>query len=139
MSHTPTPARLPDWQTRFAALCAQRRHQPFVWGVNDCCLWAADAVHAITGHDFAQDWRGQYDDAASAARVLHRLGGVGAIASAALGAPVPLSRATVGDVVLVQQDGRRALAVCNGAASLATGPAGLIAIGLDAALSAWKV
>lgn len=135
----PHLARLPDWQARFAALCDARRSTPFAWGSHDCCLWAADCVQAITGHDFAAPYRGRYDDAKGAAELLVRDGGVGAIASAALGAPVPVSLATVGDVVLVQQEGRKALAVCNGSAALATGPHGLVSIGMDAALAAWKV
>lgn len=131
--------RLPDWQARFAELCEERRSTPFAWGSHDCCLWAADCVQAITGNDFAASYRGRYDDAKGAAELLVHAGGVGAIASAALGAPVPVSRATVGDVVLVQQEGRKALAACNGSAALATGPHGLVSIGMDAALAAWKV
>lgn len=134
-----TTPRLPDWQTRLAALCEARQATPFAWGVHDCCLWAADAVQAVTGRDLAAPWRGTYADEKAAARLLHRLGGVGAIASAALGAPVPVSRAAVGDVVLVHQDGRKALAVCNGSVALATGPAGLVLLGIDWALAAWKV
>lgn len=133
------PDRRPDWQARFAALCAERQDAPFVWGTHDCCLWAADAVQAITGLDFAAQHRGQYRDAESAARLLHRLGGVGAIASAALGAPVPVAFAAVGDVLLVLQEGRNALAVCNGDSALGPGPQGLAVLGMDAALAAWKV
>lgn len=131
--------RLHDWQARLATLVDERRNIAFAWGVNDCCLWAADAVLAMTGKDFAAPFRGEYGTDREAAELVHRLGGVGAIASQALGAPVPAAMAAVGDVVLVVQDGRKALAICNGTTALTTGPHGLIPIGMDAALAAWKV
>lgn len=134
-----TSARLPDWQTRLAALCADRQAAPFVWGEHDCCLWAADAVQALTGLDFASAWRGSYATAAEAARLLADLGGVRAIASAALGEPVPAAFAAVGDVVLIEQGGRELLAVCNGGTALCVGPDGLAPMGMEAALAAWKV
>lgn len=131
--------RLPNWQTRFAALCAGRQAAPFAWGKHDCCLWAADAVQAITGLDFAAAWRGTYTTAADAARLLGGLGGVRAIASAALGEPVPVAFAAVGDVVVIEQDGRELLAVCNGGTALCVGPDGLAPVGMEAALAVWKV
>lgn len=139
MSAAPKLQRLPDWQARFAALCEARRTAPFAWGTHDCCLWAADAVQALTGRDFAASYRGRYDDAKGAADLLVHDGGVGAIASAALGAPVPVALAAVGDVVLVQQGGRKALAVCNSSVALAVGPHGLVPVGMESALAAWKV
>lgn len=65
--------RLPDWRERLAAFIARRRTQPFVWGASDCCLLAADAALAITGHDYAAPLRG-YDSAFGAARRLLELG-----------------------------------------------------------------
>lgn len=140
MSHAVASiARLPTWQTRWALLCIERSVRPFEWGAHDCCLWAADAVLAITGHDFAEGMRGRYASAADAARIMSGLGGLRAIASAALGEPGPVALATVGDVVLIKNAGRELLAVCNGSVALATGARGLEPVGMDAALSAWKV
>jgi len=138
-AQTLPPTRLPNWQTRLAALCAERQAAPFVWGTHDCCLWAADAVQALAGVDFASAWRGTYTSAAGAARLLAELGGVRAIASAALGDPVPVAFAAVGDVVLIEQDGRELLAVCNGGTALCVGPDGLAPVGMEAALAVWKV
>ena len=41
------PVQLPrraDWPERLAAFIEARRRQRFVWGANDCVLFAADAV-----------------------------------------------------------------------------------------------
>ena len=56
--------RPPDHDTRQAAdaLIAERRLMPFARGTNDCCMFAADAVLAMTGRDLAADWRGTYSD-----------------------------------------------------------------------------
>ena len=133
------PTRLPDWQTRLECLCADRMAAPFVWGQQDCCLWAADAVQALTGQDPAAHLRGQYDTAEGAARLLRELGGVRAVATTALGPAVPVLRAAVGDVVLIHNAGRDLLGVCIGTAVLAPGPAGLGAVPLMSAQAAWKV
>lgn len=133
------PSRLPDWQARYAALCAVRAAIPFEWGQHDCCLWAADAVQAMTGFDFAAAHRGTYADAAGAARLLHSLGGLRGLACAALGHAIDPRLAAVGDVVLLQHGGRELLAVCNGADAMAPGSMGLQVVGMDAALAAWRV
>lgn len=124
---------------RYAKLCAERRAMPFAWGSHDCCLWAADVVQALTGQDFAAPYRGTYEDATGAARLIKRLGGLREIACAALGDAIGPRLASVGDVVLISHGGRELLAVCNGMEAIAPGPDGLVAVGMDAALAAWRV
>ena len=50
--------RYSDWPERLAKFIANTRQKPFVWGENDCCLFAMDCVEAITGHDLAEPYRG---------------------------------------------------------------------------------
>jgi len=47
----------------------------FTWGVHDCCLFAADAVLALTGTDIAEEFRGKYTDDASALALIHSVTG----------------------------------------------------------------
>lgn len=68
-----TVIRRQDWRTRFAELVVARRDLPTVWGERDCCLFAADAVKAMTDVDFAESLRG-YRTAKGAARALRRAG-----------------------------------------------------------------
>ncbi|MDP1686889.1 hypothetical protein [Hydrogenophaga sp.] len=131
--------RLLTWPTRYAELCSERITAPFEWGVNDCCLWAADCVEALTGVDYAAAWRGTYSAAAGAARLMDELGGVRAIATGALGDAVSPLLAGVGDLVLIEQGGREMLGVCNGAEALVVGPAGLEAVSMPSARAAWRV
>src|SRR5258708_4686376 len=62
--------RLEDWVVRLEAFIKERTAQPFKWGSQDCCLFAADAIEAITGVDLAADFRGKYSGAETAKAVL---------------------------------------------------------------------
>lgn len=137
----PVRHRLPDWQPRLEAFLAQRRTQPFAWGLNDCCTFAADCVQAITGQDPAPPGLRAHRTAKQAYRAIKRHGGVAAIARAAMGAPVPAALACVGDVVMVAAGagGREALAVCNGSTVMLPTSRGLASMALADAFCAWRV
>ena len=108
-------------------LCSRLR-TPFEWGVFDCCLFAADAVQAVTGVDLAERYRG-YHGARQGLRTLDRAGGVGLIATRALGFPQRLDVARPGDLVLVPADkrDREALAVVvSGDVATLPGAVGLV-------------
>jgi hypothetical protein len=131
--------RYQDWQIRFEAFIAQRRAAPFAWGQNDCALFAADCVRAITGQDPAPPGLRLHKTKKQALRALERHGGLHSIATRALGQPVPASQAGVGDVVLVKVGRRDALAVCNGGTAFGPSARGLVAVGMDTATLAWRV
>ena len=119
------------------ALIAERRLMPFARGTNDCCMFAADAVLAMTGRDLAADWRGTYSDDRGALRLIQQLGGLAEIGAMA-GDPIPPLCADVGDVGLVEVEGVEALAVCVGAVWLAPMAQGLGAARLEDARMAWR-
>ena len=131
--------RLPDWQTRMEAFVRTRARQPFAWGSNDCAIFAADCVQAITGQDPAPAGLRQHRTAKQACRAIARHGGLDAIATLALGAPMPPALAQVGDVVLVRAAKRDALAICNGATALAPSAIGLVAVPMAEARLGWRV
>lgn len=131
--------RLPDWQDRLTALVAHAHRQPFAWGTHDCCLWAADAVLALTGRDPAADLRGRYADATGAMRALRAMGGLlgaGRRAGIALAGP---GHARDGDVALVSDGRRPMLAVHAGAVWLVAATGGLHALPVSAARVTWGV
>jgi len=131
--------RVDNWVLRYAEFMSERQSAPFVWGSNDCCLFAADCVQAITGTDLAAAWRGQYSSALQAARFLEEGGGLEAVATQALGTPVLPSYASVGDVVLFENAGRLLLGICNGELAFGPGAAGVEPLDMSTALKAWKV
>ncbi|MCR5864645.1 DUF6950 family protein [Aquincola sp. J276] len=134
--------RLRDWQGRLGACLAERWARPFEWGVQDCCLFAADCVAAVTGEDPAADLRGQYASAVAALRLQQALGGPEAIAASRLGAEVPVLMAQVGDVGItdgVEGNDLPALVVCGGAHWIGPGAAGLVAVPVGSVRKAWRV
>lgn len=127
-----------DWQLRLAEFAKERASMPFEWGRNDCCLFTVDAVAAITGVDHAARFRG-YSTALAAARVVEEQGGVRQLAIDAWGPSVAPAFATVGDVVLMQNEGRELLAICNGTNAIGPGPERMDVMDMSNALAAWKI
>lgn len=125
-----TMHRLNDWQLRFEAFIASRLGAPFAWGSNDCAVFAADCVQAITGQDPAPAGLRAHSTEKQALRALKRHGGVAGIATAVLGQPVPVSQANVGDVVLCKAGRRDMLAICNGSTAFAPSARGLVSVPL---------
>ena len=131
------PARLPDWQERLDALISARRDQPFAWGENDCCTFAASAVEAVTGHDLADGLRG-HRSVQEAAEVLRKHGGVVGLATARLGPAIAPALAQVGDVGMATLNGRDTLVICAGSGWVGPGSAGLVFVEHAAASHAWR-
>lgn len=130
--------RLSGWQQRLEAFVRERRATPFAWGRNDCCSFAADAVQVQTGAAVLPHLRG-YSTARAALRTVAQHGGLRALACAALGPEISPAFAGVGDVVLVRAGKREVLTVCNGAVALGPGSSGIEAIGMEAAVAAWRI
>ena len=67
-------ARLPDWERRLGEYLSAPGRDLFMWGVNDCALFAAGAVEAITGAHPAPEFLGVYDSQRGVAEALRELG-----------------------------------------------------------------
>lgn len=133
----PTPRRrLADWQLRYAACLRARQGVPFAWGAQDCAQLAAAVVHACTGHVVVLP---AYNSGRQGMRRLRGLGGLRAGVCAVLGPCIAPNLARTGDLLLIQSGRRHALAVCNGAAAIGPGPAGLVAVSMRHAVAAWRV
>lgn len=130
--------RLRDWQSRLAALLAEREARPFVWGEHDCGLFVADACVALTGHDPVADLRGRYRSAAGAARLLKPLGGVPGLARQRFGAEILPSLAQPGDVGLMLAEERPTLMLCLGAQWAGPGEQGLQRVAAALITQAWR-
>jgi hypothetical protein len=73
-----------NWREQhFHNFILENAHKPFVWGENDCCLFPANAIQAISGVDLADDFRGRYRDEASAFALIKSLTGGSSVADAA--------------------------------------------------------
>lgn len=132
-----TVQRFRDWQSRIAAFVQSRERAPFAWGDHDCALFVCDAIKEISGHDPASDVRG-YKNERGAARVVKKLGGMRTIGASRFGMEIHPMQAQVGDVGLIEIDGRESFALCGGAVWLAPGLNGLERLGINVAVMAWR-
>lgn len=130
--------RLPDWQLRLAEFSQARVSMSFDWGSNDCCTFTADAVKALTGRDLRAAFPA-YSGEVGALRAIAAGGGLRQLATDLLGDPMSPKMAAVGDVVLVINAEREMLGICNGTGVLAPGVAGMIVVGMDTAIAAWRI
>lgn len=130
--------RLEDWPERLASVVEARLCEPFAWGTNDCCMFAADCVEAMTGVDLLTKLRGTYDDEFGAARALEAYGGI-ANACDVLLERIDPATAKRGDLMLFEIDGRATLTVCAGECACGPGKEGLAFLPSLSAEAAWKV
>lgn len=138
--------RITDWPGALAAFIDDRMYRPFAWGRNDCVLFAADAVLAITGHDFAAKSNRLYRTAQGAVAVLRRLGvvDVAALAEKALSGPQRVAATRVsfarrGDVGLTELDGRKMLAIAGSGIWMGPGGDGMAFVKPERILRAWAI
>jgi hypothetical protein len=141
-----SPPRRSNWPAALALFVEEKRCEKFVWGVNDCCGFAADWVAICTGVDPCAAWRGKYRDAAGAARLIRRGGGLEALVDRALAAhgwaQIARPMARRGDVVSIAT-GRSArgvaAGVCIGADAVFPGPDCVSFRAMDECRLAWRI
>ena len=66
--------RISAWEDALANYITTKRHEPFEYGVNDCCMFAAGAFEAITGEDPMPEFRGKYDSLKTSLKVIKDIG-----------------------------------------------------------------
>lgn len=131
--------RVHDWPEQLNDVIDAARKTPFEWGRHDCCLFAADAVQAITGVDHAADYRGAYKTARGAKRALRKRG-FDHIEQPldALFLRVDCRLAGRGDLVVTEADGL-AVGIHLGSALAFVSQDGLEFLPVNRALMAWRV
>jgi len=131
-----------DRYTALAQFLRESQNRPFAWGEWDCCLFAADAVQAQTGIDYAADYRDSYTTASGALRALKRHGHntIRDAISAQLGEPLPAALCQRGDVVLVEvNDGELAAGILYAGCVCVLRDTGIDTVNLNAARIGWRV
>lgn len=132
--------RQPDWQSRLTAYLAASAQKEFQEGAHDCALFAAGAVAAITGHDYAAVYRGRYTTTRGGLRVLRRDGFADHVALAASHlAEKPIARANPGDLAVLETDEGPALGVVQGEGIFVLRQNGMALVPLTAAFQAFEV
>ncbi len=144
------PKRFPTWLTQESnQFFLESQNKPFKWGEWDCCLFAANAILALTKTDIADDFRGKYTDEASAFALIKTVTGGTTVADAAAYCATkhgltewkyPL-QAQRGDLVVVQNGGNLIAGVVDlsGKYVAALGETGILRISIRNIKRAWQV
>jgi len=138
-----------SWESDLHNFLEARRPMPFAWGQNDCALFAADAVAAVTGDDPGAAWRGTYATQTEAEALIEKSCGAPGLAAFAAWltaqhamAERPVLMAQRGDVVLlVNPDGSESLGIVglNGLHALFVTETGLRRTRVRNCTKSWKV
>lgn len=131
-----------------------QRSAPFAWGTNDCCMFAANAVRAMTGADIAEDFRDKYLDQDAAFMLIKAVTGGESVADAIAhcatkhglqerlsvdGQPQPLM-AQRGDLVAVSNGDTTIAGVVDlsGRYVACMGETGIVPLRLKSVVRAWR-
>jgi len=133
-----------NWPEKLHAFIEARRAMPFKWGKNDCCLFACDAVIEMTGIDLAAEYRGKYNSALGAYRLINHHGGVvGAFKRACAPAgieEVDVKFAQTGDVVAIDSGKHgMALGICLSHLSVFASSQGAVFLPPSRWLNVWRI
>lgn len=142
--------RHPQWRSRLEQLIDRVERDAFSFGTADCGPnWAGLAVEAVLGIDPAARYRGAYDSAVGALRIM-RDGGygdlaqmVGALLEEAIGVPCEIhpSAARLGDLMAIPDESPFGylLGICNGERVLVRRADGKGSLDRGAATRAWRL
>lgn len=132
--------RVRGWQARLIDYLGGAARTPFADGQHDCALFAAGAVAAMTGHDYAAPYRGRYTTIRGGLRILRRDGFADHVALAAAHLPEkPVARANPGDLAVIDTLDGPALGVVQGEGIFVLGQNGMALVPLLSAIQVLEV
>ena len=134
-----------DWQTELAGFLEKASKKKFRWASHDCCMFACNAVRAITGVDLARGYRTRYRTWEDADAVLEQGGGVERISEDVARRngliEIPILFARRGDVILFETEMGKTLGIVgmDGKHIVSAGLKGLGWFPVRQGLKAWRV
>ena len=133
--------RQQDWPEKMAATIEAKRKRPFAWGKNDCALFCADIVLAMTGIDCGAPFRGSYDSEIGAAKALIKagVGNLDLLMRGMFGDPLPAVLVGRGDIASFDIGNGRTYGICIGEKIAAPGETGLEFVEMQHCDYGWRV
>ena len=135
--------RLESWPFELTRFIEERRFAPFVWGENDCCLFAADWILRCTGVDLAATFRGTYCTPLAASRLIEENGGMenffATYAEPAGSKKISSAQAWRGDVAIRDCGRGDCLGVVVGSQAAFVSESGLVFYRLDSTVRCWRI
>jgi hypothetical protein len=134
-------SRLENWPRFLSETLTEKATQDFVWGENDCCLFVADVLLAITGIDYGAALRGTYSTEAEALAIVQEHGDIEGFLDYILGAENQIRTGMVGrgDVVVTTQGSCGIIDDTGRRIALYAKDKGLVRVSKAQALYAWRI
>lgn len=130
--------RRENWLEKMWSTIEQHQSTTFVWGENDCCLFAAKVVDAMCDSEFEKQLKEKYSDQDSAIRYIVEEGGMEIAVSNYLGES-KTGRAQRGDVVLFEGALGETLGICVGSTIAAVSDSGVIYMPRSITICYWTI
>ena len=119
--------RLIGWEESLLDVIALHERAPFVYGGSDCFSMCMDDVVALIGNEPWGEFRGKYDSAMGAAKILLSQGFKSLEdAFAAKFERVPNARARRGDLGIVESNGEKIGVIVLGQTVVGKSPSGVV-------------
>ncbi|WP_157971182.1 DUF6950 family protein [Pseudogemmobacter bohemicus] len=132
--------RLQDWRSKFQKMLAEKENQPFAYGKNDCALFGADVVFALTGNDPALKYRGKYRSLSGGLKLIKKDGFKNQIDYVVLNfKEIPPAFSGIGDIGIANYNGQDCVVAIAGTFAVAVGEFGLVRIDLETVNKFYKV
>lgn len=121
---------------------------PFIWGENDCALFACDCAREIIGVDLAYHFRGKYTSEYEAYELLYGFAGGGILETAHKIAnefdikTITTGFAVRGDIGFIAKEETGlsdCLAVCAGVSWFTPGDKGLVSFNKKSVTTSWRI
>jgi len=110
-----------NWKKELIKYLEQCHRKEFSYGLIDCCTFTADAVKAMTGVDFMEEFRGQYKTKQEALSAIKNIGS-GTLLKTMKDKFGPfVNRGLFGDVAYMWGKDGPTLGICLGAESVFIG------------------
>ena len=132
-----------DWPTLLSNFISSHHSKEFKYGEHDCCLYACDAVLAMTGVDIAEEFRGYDKD--TLPKILKESKGVAGIATKITKkfnlATIPPSFAQRGDLAYLKDaSGQAVIGIVSMRGDVyVASELGVVAFPIDQCIRAWRV
>lgn len=135
-----TLKRVEGWDINLVTVTNAMSSRPHIWGDNDCAIFAANAIEAMTGADLMAKIRGRYSTAIGAARVIKN-DGFESLADyvSSLLPEISLHDAKRGDLIMCDGPQGEFLAIKERRYAIGPGVLGVEAVRKSQFRKAWKV
>lgn len=130
--------RYADWDQRLLEFFDRMKNEPHAYGSNDCALFGANAVQAMTGNDLAAGIRGTYSTEMGAAKIITPYGGLFGFIDTKLPRD-ELAFCQRGDLVGIDGELGPFIAVAFGTVAISVHDHGTTHVPMTQALARWRV